>query len=55
MSSEGSEIIIKLGEPFDEMKDQKRMKEIKDVADSVLKRNNFDPNAIQVKVTNFKN
>lgn len=55
VSSEGSEIIIKLGEPFDETKDQKRMKEIKDVADSVLRENNFDPDTLQVKVTNFKN
>ncbi|MER2126094.1 hypothetical protein [Solibacillus sp.] len=55
VSSEGSEIIIKLGEPFDETKDQRRIKEIKDVADSVLRKNNFNPDTLQVIVSNLKN
>jgi len=55
VSSEGSEIIIKIGEPFDETKDQSRIKKIKDVADSVLRKNNFNPDTLQVKVSNLKN
>lgn len=55
VSSEGSEIIIKLGEPFDETKDQRRIKEIEDIVDSVLRKNNFNPDTLQVKVSNLKN
>lgn len=55
VSSEGSEISIKLGAPFDETKDQRRMKEIKEIADSVLRKNNFNPDTLQVKVSHLKN
>lgn len=55
VSAEGSEIIIKLGEPFDETKDEQGMKEIKEIAHSVLRRNNFNPDMLQVKVSNLIN